>query len=257
QLIGSTRLTSFAYSDLQPRTRYKFVVKAVGGYGSSEASRESNIVRTGSIVGPPDEDGGLAENTSMTKTGNVANIVIGTKDKGTTPVIVDLTRGNLAGSTEAVISMPANTIMKSGNRNVQVIGKDFSLNFKPSVFNVAVVRENSNKTDAGVRFIIAPDRGNTQIVSGNGLSTVYNLDATAYVGKENTVMDYLAGPLNLILDYDLQKANLRKLNYAGFSYFSPETNSWQSVGSLINTAINSVSGTINRLGRYAVVGSRR
>ncbi|NMA23533.1 MAG: cell surface receptor IPT/TIG domain-containing protein, partial [Spirochaetales bacterium] len=257
ELIGSTRLTSFAYSDLQPRTRYKFVVKAVGGYGSSEASWGSNIVRTGSVVGPPDEDGGLAENTSMTKTGNVANIVIGTKDRGITPVIVDLTEGSLAGSTEVVISMPANTIMKSGNRNVQVMGKDFSLNFKPSAFNVAVVRENSNKTDTGVRFIIAPDKGNTQIVSGNGLSTIYNLDATVYVGKENTVMDYLAGPLNLILDYDLQKANLRKLNYAGFSYFSPETNSWQSVGSLINTAINSVSGTINRLGRYAVVGSRR
>ncbi len=257
ELIGSTRLTSFAYSDLRPRTRYKFVVKAVGGYGSSEASRESNTVRTGSVVGPPDEDGKPGENTSMVKTGNVANVVIGTKDKGITPVIIDLTGGSLAGSTEIVISMPAGVIMQNGNRNVQVMGKDFSLNFKLSAFNVAAVRENSAKTDTGVRFVVAPNKGNTQVASGNGLSTVYNLDATVYVGKENTVMDYLAGPLNLVLDYDLQKADLRKLNYAGFSHFNPETNSWQSVGSPINTAVNFVSGTVNRLGGYAVIGSRR
>ncbi len=256
ELIGSTGLTSFAYSDLESRTRYKFIVKAVGEFGSSKASLESETVTTGSKAGPPDEDGGLAESTSMTKTGDVANVVIGTKDKGIAPMVIDLTEGSLAGSTGIVISMPAGVIVQSGNRNVQVIGKDFLLNFRPSAFNMGVIRENSTRSDAGVRFIIAPDKGNTQIASGNGLSTVYNLDATIYVGKTNTAMDYLAGPLNLTLNYDIQKANLRKLNYAGFSHFNPETNSWQSIGSPIDTAVNFVSSTVNRLGRYAVIGSR-
>ncbi|HZJ76546.1 MAG TPA: IPT/TIG domain-containing protein, partial [Oscillospiraceae bacterium] len=257
ELIGSTGFTSFVYNDLEPRTRYKFIVKAVGDFGSSKPSLESNTVRTGKVVGPPDEDGELAENTVMSKTGNTANVVIGTSDRGTAPVTIDLTGGILAGSTEAVISIPADVILKSGSRNIQVTGKDFSLNFRPSAFNVAVVRENRNRTDAGVRFIIAPDKGNTQVPSGNQLSTVYNLDATVYVGKSDTIIDYLAGPINLILDYDTQKADLRKLNYADLSYFSPEINSWQPVGFSTGAIANSVLGTVNRLGRYTVVGSRR
>ena len=257
ELIGSTGLTSFAYNDLEPRTRYRFIVKAVGDFGSSKPSMESNTVRTGRVVGPPDEDGGLGEETSMSKAGNVANVVIGTNDRGTAPVTIDLTGGTLAGSTEVVISMSAEVIVNSGNRNIQVIGKDFSLNFRPSAFNVAAVRENRNRTDAGVRFIIAPDEGNTQVPSGNQLSTVYNLDASVYIGKTNTLMDYLANPINLTLDYDVQKANLRRLNHARFSYFNPEANNWQSVGFPTGTIANSVSGVVSRLGRYTVVGSRR
>ncbi len=257
ELIGSTRLTSFAYNDLEPRTRYKFIVKAVGDFGSSKPSLESNTVRTGRVAGPPDEDGELAENTAMSKTGNTANIVIGTRDRGTTPIVIDLTRGNLAGSTEVVISMPADVILQSGSRNIQVTGKDFSLNFKLSAFNVANVRENRNRSDAGVRFVITPYVGNTQVASGNQLSTVYNLDATVYAGKTNAHMDYLADSINLVLDYDTQKANLRRLNSAGFSYFSPETNSWQPVSFSTSTTANSVSGVVDRLGRYTVVGSRR
>ena len=153
--------------------------------------------------------------------------------------------------------MPADVILQSGSRNIQVTGKDFLLNFKPSVFNVADIKENRNRTDAGVRFKIVPHNGNTQVVSGNQLSTVYNLDAAVYVGKTNAHMDYLAGPISLVLDYDIQKANLRKLNNVSFSYFSPETNSWQSVGFPTSTTANSVSGVVDRLGRYTVVGSRR
>ena len=69
ELIGSTQLTSFVYSDLKPRTRYRFVIKAVGDFGSSKPSLESNTVRTGRIVGPPDEDGALGEETLVFKSG--------------------------------------------------------------------------------------------------------------------------------------------------------------------------------------------
>jgi len=257
EFIGSTKHTFFAYNDLQPRTSYKFVVKAVGDYGSSKASRESNTVKTGRKIDLPDDDGGLAEDTSMIKTGSVANVIIGTGDSKTTSIVVDLTGGALAGSTEVVVSIPASVIVKSGNRTVRVIGKDFLLDFKPSVFNSATIRGNRARTDAGVRFVIAPDKGNTQVVLGNQLSTVYNLDATIYVGKTNTSMDYLAGSINLVMDYDVQKANLRKLSNISFNYFNPAENAWEPVAFPTDTAANFVSGTVNRLGKYTVVGGRR
>lgn len=46
ELVGSTALTSFLYSDLEPRTRYRFIVKAIGNFGPSQPSAESNTVRT-------------------------------------------------------------------------------------------------------------------------------------------------------------------------------------------------------------------
>lgn len=193
----------------------------------------------------------------MIKTGSVANVIIGTGDSKTTSIVVDLTGGALAGSTEVVVSIPASVIVKSGNRTVRVIGKDFLLDFKPSVFNSATIRGNRARTDAGVRFVIAPDKGNTQVVLGNQLSTVYNLDATIYVGKTNTSMDYLAGSINLVMDYDVQKANLRKLSNISFNYFNPAENAWEPVAFPTDTAANFVSGTVNRLGKYTVVGGRR
>ncbi|GEM_PF-249174 len=256
ELIGSTELTSFAYNDLEPRTRYRFIVKAVGDFGSSKPSMESNTVRTGSEVGPPDEDGGLVENTTMSKTGNTANVVIGTKDRDRGNIVIDLTRGALAGSKELVVSIPASVVDKD-NRNIQVIGKDFTLQLQTAVFNVANVRENRNKADAGVRFVISEDTGNTQVLSGNQLSTVYNLKASTYVGQTTSPIDYLASAMSFTLDYDEQKASLRKLTELDFNYFDPVKNTWEPLGTSSKNWIGSASSGVIRLGKYAIIGSRR
>ncbi|QUH19146.1 IPT/TIG domain-containing protein [Alkaliphilus sp. B6464] len=257
ELIGSTELTSFAYNDLEPRTRYKFIVKAVGDFGSSKPSMESNTVRTGSEVGPPDEDGGLVENTTMSKTGNTANVVIGTKDRNRGTIVIDLTRGALAGSKELVVSIPASVVVDNDSRNIQVIGKDFTLQLQTAVFNVANVRENRNKADAGVRFVISEDSGNTQVLSGNQLSTVYNLKASIYVGQTTSPMDYLASAMSFTLDYDEQKASLRKLTELDFNYFDPVKNTWEPLATSSKNWIGSASSGVIRLGKYAIIGSRR
>ena len=257
ELIGSTELTSFAYNDLEPKTRYKFIVKAVGDFGSSKPSMESNTVRTGSTVGPPDEDGALGEDTTMSKSGNTANVVIGTKYSGRGDIVIDLTTGVLAGSREVVISLPASVVVNDGNRNIQVLGSDFAVQFQPSAFNVATVRENSKRSDAGVRFVIKTDTGNTQVQSGNQLSNVYSLDASVYVGNTSTSIDYFAKSINLVLDYDLDKASLRKLTKVEFNYFNPTSNSWQSVGASTSMIEGVASGEVSRLGRYTIIGSRR
>lgn len=256
ELIGSTELTSFAYNDLQPRTRYRFIVKAVGDFGSSKPSMESNTVRTGNVVGTPDEDGGLSENTTMTKTGNTANVTIGT-DSGRGDIIIDLTKGTLAGAKELTVSIPASVVVNDGNRNIQVIGSDFSMMLQPSAFNIASMRENSRRSDAGVRFTVKPDTGNTQNSAGNQISIVYKLEASAYIGSANTNIDYLAKSINLLLNYDMQKVDLRKFNKADLSYFDPASNTWTSVGTATSMVDGLVSGVVNRLGRYTVIGSRR
>ena len=74
--IGTTEFTGFVYSDLEPNTRYRFVVKALGPFGASKPSERSNSVQTGRRVGAPDEDGELAEKTIKQKIGDVAQLVI-------------------------------------------------------------------------------------------------------------------------------------------------------------------------------------
>lgn len=61
EMVGTSKTTSFVYEDLEPRTSYKFVVKALGEFNISQASMESNTVRTGNVAGIPDTDGGLSE----------------------------------------------------------------------------------------------------------------------------------------------------------------------------------------------------
>lgn len=255
EFIGSTELTSFAYNDLEPRTRYRFVVKAVGDFGSSNPSMESNTVKTGRRVGPPDEDGSLTEDTVISKTGDTANVVIGEKEDD--DVVIDLTRGDLAGSKKVVISMPASVVTDYRSEDIKVIGSDFTLSFNPSAFNVATVRQNEDREDAGVKFEIEPYNGNNNAPGGNVLSNIYNLQAYAYVGKSNTDIKYLAEKLNFVLDYDMDKANMRKLNNIEFNIFDDYDNSWEEVDGYISLGYGVVSGKIDVLGRYTAIGTRR
>lgn len=255
EFIGSTELTSFAYNDLESRTRYRFVVTAVGDFGSSNPSMESNTITTGRRVGPPDEDGSLIENTIISKTGYTANVVVGERERD--DLVIDLTKGDLSGSRKAVISMPASVITDYRSGDIQIIGTDFTLNFNPSAFNVANVRQNKDREDAGVRFEIAPSTKNSNVNHGNQLSTVYDLQAYVYVGNTSTDIEYLSEKMNFVLDYDMNKANLRNLKNIEFNHFNDYNNSWQAVDGHISLGYGLVSGEIDILGRYTAIGSRR
>ena len=254
--VGSTQLTSFIYQDLKPNTDYRFVIRAVGNFGSSRPSIETNTVRTGRVVGPPDDDGRLNEHTQMTKSGNVANVTIGFRDLDR-EVTVDLTRGALAGAREVVISIPARVITNNRARDIQVIGADFTLRFNPQTFNNARMRDNSNRDDAGVRFKVAPDTGNINLPGGNNLSSAYILEALSFVGRDSVSMDQILSAMELVMDFDTGKAQMRRLEKVELNRFNSANSSWQPTIYAARTGSSAVQAYVDRLGRYMIIGNRR
>jgi len=254
--VGSTHLTAWLLQDIKPYTRYKFIIKAIGNFGSSGPSAESNQVKTGRKTGIPDPDGKPGEKTVMQKLGNSAWITIGSKDFSSRPIVIDLTRDALAGATEAVVHLPANMISSSRPPEIEVRGRDFNLRFNPAVFNTSRVSENRNREDAGVKFSISPYKGNPGTASGNILSPVYQLNALFYKGKEQSDFSYLGGKLSLILDYDQQKAEWRRLNQVKIQRYDQASGQWVDIDP--GTAgLPAGAGAINRTGLYSVMGSRR
>lgn len=254
--VGSTELTSFIYRDLESDTRYRFIIKAIGPFGASPPSAESNTVRTGRRVGPPDEDGELAENTTKQKIGDTAHVVIGTEDykENTT---LDLTDTAFAGVKKAVINIPAEVATKSYTGSITIIGRDFTLKFSPEIFDTTKVRQNKDRRDAGIRFEISQYEGSPEVKDMTTLSNQYNLKAEFYLGKDISVIDHVRGTMDLIVEYDKTKADLRRLSQVALYKYDDYTSTWQHVSQRQWETDISIRTFINYMGRFAIMGSRR
>ncbi|MBF8982496.1 IPT/TIG domain-containing protein [Lutibacter sp. B2] len=252
--IGSTELTSFIYKDIEPRTEYKFVVTAIGKYGSSKYSMESNEVETGSSVGPKDEDGELGDKTSIEKSGDRANILIG-KDDYDEAMTIDLTRGELAGSKEVTIKIPAYAVASTDAEDITVIGSDFRFKFNPTTFYNSRIKENRRNNDAGVSLNIKSDNVNTNLETGKvGLSNVYVLNGWTYIGKEKTPIDYTSSLSQITLDVDQVKLNMRRSKSINLSRYDDDQ--WIPIANG-NKDNFSIMGLTDKLGKFMIVGSRR
>lgn len=257
--VGSTELTSLVYQELDRNTKYKFVVTAIGQYGGSKYSKESNEVRTGDHVGPKDEDGELGEKTKIEKVGGKANIVVG-EDDSDEALNIDLTRENLAGAKEVIISIPASVAANYDAKDVTVMGQDFSLRFNPKNFYSTQIRENRNKRDAGVRFSIKPDGRNIEVQKGsNGQTTLskqYELKAYVYDGQTKTEMSYLPAYMQIALDVDTQKATMRRIKHITLSFYDEDDRAWIPIANSSSDSY-SIMGVTERTGKFAVLGRRR
>lgn len=255
QFIGTTAASTFIYEELEEDSWYKFIVKAVGDFGASKPSAESNRVRTGSDVGAPDTDGGINENTEQIKNGDTAIINVGTRDYDDKVIKVDLTRGELAGSREVIVVMPAKAVSSSRAQDVEINGEDFMLRLNPRVFEVDKLYRNRREANAGVRFKIAPSNNKSVQAGAKILSSTYLLEAQAFAGQDMSDIDYLTDNIYFALDFDQRKARLRRLSDTALYRYDEYTQKWESSYYWKNTGFNGPVG-INRLGRYAVMGNR-
>ena len=178
--IGTTQDTTFVYQDVKSNTSYKFIVKALGEYGLSNASITSNTVTTGNNAGPSNTDGGLNDNTVIKKSGNMATVTVGANDYNKN-LTIDLTSGDLAQSKELVISMPAKVVANYYSKTITVKGNDFNLSFNPTVFNVDRIENKKNRSDTGIKFKIALNKEK----NAASLSNEYVLSANGFVGKDS------------------------------------------------------------------------
>ncbi len=254
EFIGSTDSTSFLFKDIEPKTTYRFIVKAVGEFGSSESSRMSNAVKTGRNVGYSDEDGDLGEYTTIDKTGNVLNISLGYRDFD--GLKVDLNKNEYKGAKEIIISIPLKVVFDANAYDtVTVFGEDFSLSFNPRVFQSSSYSKYKGEKDAGIKFRIYYNTGNTNLNSYTSLSNQLVLEGDFYRGKESQKINYLMGSMSLTMDYQKDKADLRRIDNIHMYYY--DTSNWKQVSSSVNKYYGQVSGNINNLGRYAILGYRR
>ncbi len=244
--IGSTELTSFAVQKINPKTKYQFLVRAIGKYGTSKPIDESksNYVITGRNTGPQDGDGKPAENTIINRKGNIADIVIGSRDFTSKGMTIDLTRGNLAGVKDITIRIPANIIVNSIGK-ITILGKDYTLKFNPYIFQTSTMRDNKNNSNAGAVFKILTHNENVDLNPGNTIvGEIYLLEATTYVGKDMSNISYLNGSIDFILDHDVQKVQNRRLKNVYLARYDEVNRSWIS------------DVYLNRLGLYTIIGSR-
>ncbi|MBO8157936.1 IPT/TIG domain-containing protein [Thermosyntropha sp.] len=256
EFAGSTDFTSFIYKDLEPYTSYKFVVTAVGNFGSSKYSASSNEVITGSKVGKADEDGALGEKTEIKRQGQTVNVAIGTSDFEWNNLLIDLTRGELAGAKKVVISIPAWVAADSYAKDVEIRGSSFTVKFNPRIFRTKRILENSNRSDAGVKLTFEQNSSFPGISRGGQLSEILELKAEFFRESEITSLDYLASNMSIILDYDLAKAGMRRFNRVYIARYDINKGTWEQVGRE-QYVTGSIGESINRLGSYAVAGSRR
>ncbi|MDF2545608.1 MAG: cell surface receptor protein [Anaerosolibacter sp.] len=258
EVIGTTELTAFVYEDLEPKTSYKFIVKAIGEFGSSKASNISNTVRTGSKVGPPDNDGSLGEQTQQGKNGDRAEVTIGTKEDLGKDFTIDLTKGSLAGSKEVVISIPASVVADAGTKSIVVNGQDFRIKLNPNSFYNDKVRENRDKQDAGVRIEIGPTAEGVTTAGTNGqtgVSTAYAIKAAVFVGKDRTEIEYIRSSIQVTLDVDRVKADARKLKSFALNRYDGYEGKWVAVAAG-NADSMAITALTDRLGKFMILGRR-
>ncbi len=258
EYVGTTEITSFMYSDLSPRTNYRFVVRAVGNFGSSQQSVKSNLVTTGNRVGYPDTDGAINESTTIINNGGIVQVNLGTGDYDNKELVIDLLRGNLVGSREVVIAMPAGVVASNSTKNIQVIGRDFVLNFNPGMFNNSQIYNYRDRDDVGVSLKIKPFTDNLKLPGANDLSGAYIVEASMFIGAEYMEYDYLRGFMHFTLDYDSSKAELRRLNDISLNRFDEYLQKWEPVPlQIVIDGGNSITAITDRVGKYLIIGSRR
>lgn len=256
EFVGTTTQTSFLYKNLEPRTRYKFVVTAVWDFASSPPSAESNTVKTGDTVGNPDLDAGLNEKTTSSISGDVATITIGTSDyKAAGNNKFDLTSGSLAAAKKVVVVLPAYVISRGDAPDVEIIAPDFNLSFNPAAFYVDAIKQDPAADDAGVRFTAGPYGSTISTDSTRTLCKPFSLEAQVFKGQSSSKAGTLVKNIQLGLDYDSSLLNARRLKNPSLSLYNSTARTWDTAAAWKNIdPFEKVR--VNQMGVYAVLGSR-
>lgn len=262
EYIGSTDSTFIIFEDLEERTDYRFLVKSVGEYGESSEYGKSNTVTTGRDVDEiEDEDGEIAEDTKIEQIGDRVEITVGTSDYDDNDIELDITKTEYAGVKEITISMPAEVISSYDARDIKIIGGEFRLKFNPKIFYNTAIRENRSNENVGVRFKIsfgseALEEANKKLSEGY-LSKVFVLEGKLFDGEKYSGLEYLKAGFEILLDFDLQKANIRRYKRIEMCRYDEYEGSWVSIAARDHDYTSNIRTISDRLGKYSIIGKRQ
>ncbi|WP_432662541.1 IPT/TIG domain-containing protein [Wukongibacter baidiensis] len=257
EYIGATDLNSIIYEDLETRTEYMFLVKSVGEYGTSLGYGESNTVETGRDVEEPDDDDGeIDENTGTKRTGDSVELTLGTSDYDDEDIELDLTKTEFAGTKKVVVSMPGSVIASDDARNITIIGGEFRIKFNPRIFYNSTIKENKSKEDVGVKFTVNFRQNTDSKPSSSSLSEPLMLEGKVFDGKEYRNIEYLKSELQITLDFDEQKAAMRRYKKVELYRYDDYEDSWTPIASRVHDYATTITTMVDVMGKYSIMGKR-
>ena len=148
-------------------------------------------------------------------------------------------------------------ITKSNAGDITILCKDFTLKFNPTAFDIRKVRQYKDRADAGVRFEVSPHTGSSDSNGNVVLSTQYVLKADLYLGKDTSPIDYLNTYMELALEYDKTKADLRRISQVALYRYNDYDGKWQQILKHYDDRDIAIRAFIDRIGHYVILGSRR
>ena len=197
----------------------------------------------------------MTDNSLRKKDGDVLRVTIGIEDYLDTTTI-DLTDKAYAGTKRTVVSIPARVIARAYSGNIIIKGKDFTLTLNPKAFDTSKAQQHKDRDDAGVRFEVTPYDGSLDLAGKTSLSPQYTLKSEFFLGTEATGIDQFASPIELVMEYDKAKADLRKLDDVALYRYDGYAGEWIHISQRLTKDSFTVKAVLNRAGRYAIIGAR-
>ena len=246
QQIGNTKDTSIIFEELKPNTKYKFLVRALGEYGTSKpiSVSESNEVTTGATVGFEDKDGKIGDKTVVINRGKDGFVSVG-KDFKYSDLEFNLLDGKLKGVENMTIKLPAPVIANS-EAKIKISGKDFYFEFDPKIFTNSDLQKNKDKLDAGVTLKIGKYKKNLNTAGVvNKLGDSFFITGEQQIGNKKKALKKLNGKFEFTLDYDENLANTKRYKTVKLMRYDDAKKTWVE------------DKDFKTLGIFTNVGSRR
>jgi len=136
-----------------------------------------------------------------------------------------------------------------------VTGQDFQIRLHPSAFYSSRLKDNRGERDAGVQVHIRPNTGISPESGQTVLSGIYQIEAYAYVGQSKTQMLHLASSIQITLDVDQNKANMRRIRTFKLMRYDGDKRKWDIISEGRDGSA-ALTGTTEQLGTFAIIGSR-
>ena len=246
QPVANTKDTTVSVPDLLPNTTYVFLVKAIGKYGESKplAQAQSNPVTTGADIVSKDTDGTIGEKTVIVRSGDSVDLRLG-EDWSSAGSVVDLLKPEYAGAKNITVRMSAKMVSVN-NAPIIIKASDATLVITPAAFRTAEMIQHALDPKAGIVFKMIRSNAKLQAKNGVGqVSSVYELQAFAQVGAQQTKLNQLSMPFQLTIKSDAAKIRARKLKKVSLGYYDSTAKLWVP------------NPLLNKLGFYGMWGSKK
>ncbi len=262
--IESTTRTVYKVTNLEPRTRYYFKVKAINKFGSSELTRQRSI-RTYDTM-EEDLDGAIDEEEKILLDGNSVTVNLPMDAfRRQYYYSIDLRDPEYAGAAEKIINVPL-SVIRDTQGTFMLDARDIVLQFSPPVLNTAplwsAARHEVEKSYGRITLRNAGRDGERALkylpARQKPVSALHYIGLSAVCGKDEEDCDMFNGQLYMQVKYQDSLPQSMAESSLRLCRFDAAALRWEPVTATgLDTVSRFAVGYIIRPGVYAVLGEQR